>query len=143
MIESCEANFGRFGSIDFGERLITALDLADDTDQLTYEEQNNKQAAANGDEVELAGFLLFHIKEHDDEDEEYHNCACVDEDLNDADEEGAELNEKPSEADEGKEEAKSARYWVAVEHHTEPGSEHDSGEDVEEQMFHLSRKYRV
>jgi len=97
----------------------------DDIKNLCEQGQRDSDSADQGEPTNLAAFLGAKIKQHDDEKEKNHDCARINEHLNDADEIGIERHEERGETKERNHEAQCAGHGIAIGDHGDAEDEHE------------------
>ena len=95
-----------------------------DTIDLEKKRERDQHAADNGDDIHVATLFRAEIEQHDDEEEQDHDCAGVNEHLNHADEVSVEHHEKRGQAEKGNDQAERAGDWVAIDDDGRTKSEH-------------------
>src|SRR4029453_11325702 len=105
--------------------------------KLPEEDDGDSRAAGESNEVSLASLLCAQIEQHDDEKEQNHHRAGIDEHLNDADEKRVERQEERGQSKEGNDQAERARPRIAINDDGSPEDEHQRGSRSEEHTSEL------
>ena len=95
--------------------MLGRAQLVHDTIDLEKKSERDQHAADNGDDIDLAALFRAQIEQHDDEEEQDHDCAGINQHLNHADEESVEHHEKRGQAEKGNDETERARDRVAID----------------------------
>ena len=114
------------------ERLVGLVrGLGKNADELDGEGEHDPEAAEDRGELGRPLFLGLQVEEHDDEDEQHHDRAGVNEDLDDPDEEGVEADEQAGEADEGGDHGKGGCDGISQGDHRDAADQHDDRKEPE------------
>src|SRR5690606_26319743 len=98
-----------------------------------HEGDGHGRAAREDDEGAALFLLGLQVEEHDDEKEQHHDGPAVDEDLEDADQEGVQLDEEGGQSEKGKHHGEGRADRIAARDHANASKEGQSGEEVEEE----------
>jgi len=108
-----------------------------DSKDLHEKRKSDEKATSESDPIHLAAFFRSKVEQHNNEQEQHHHGAGVDENLNDSDEKRIERHEQGGKPKETNYQTERTRDRVAVNDNGRAEDKHHDGEEPEEKRGHL------